>query len=476
MKRFWRLRSSLRRRFERADGRLSARAESRLGLVPALPVGPEGTSRLQDIVLDLLTELRPAVVCDIGGNQGAAGRRADVVSPGMHWLDLAVSDAAGTVTLDIRRGPDRTQDGEAPREGTRDAATLDDILQRAAPDGTVVLRIDAAGSAAKLLEGARLTLQRADLLQVKVAGFAVRQDQTVIDEVLDQLAQQGFVPVLRDREAGDAEFNVVFLRRSAAGADHLIGRIASSLDRSRPSRATTPSQLSPATVPVLIPCFNNPSYVRQMLDQLARLGFEQVTLVDNASDSDDMRALLSRVEAEGVQVERLTRNLGPRLSIFVRERLARLPRYFCVTDPDLAFNPQLPPDFLDQLRDVQKRYGEVKAGFALDISQPWRLKPDSFKIGQYTARVDEWEEQFWRKRIGHTAGGDAIFRAVIDTTFALYDRHRIDGKHPVAGVRVAGRFTAEHLPWLNQSTMSSGEEEHYRRSQKFSQYLAIGSE
>lgn len=217
--------------------------------------------------------------------------------------------------------------------------------------------------------------------------------------------------------------------------------------------------------------FNNPTYVRQMMDQLSHLGFRDITLVDNASDSTDMNFLLAQAELNNIKVERLDQNLGPQKSIFTRERLAGLPRYFCVTDPDLCLNPQLPPDFLQQMREEMERHREYKVGLALDISQPWRLKQDGFAIAGSNYRIQEWEEQFWRTRVGFTAGGDAVFRAAVDTTFALYDRDRLDLKGFVSGLRVAGRFTAEHLPWLLRPTMASNEEAHYRKSQQFSYYL-----
>jgi FkbM family methyltransferase len=523
MKLFRKLMAVFKQPSERIDERLSPKAESRFGRVPAIQEGTAGHNHLLDIFFELLTEVRPAVFCDIGANQGEAGRRALGASPGVnvfsfeanpeihkryrdvneaagvHWLNLAVSEENGQVTLNVPRVLDRTFVGgrlvQGRRSEARDtgksslllrdenatydkidvaATRLDDFLQREAPDGSVVLWIDVEGAASKVLNGAADTLKRADLLLVEVEGFAFWKDQKLIDEVLDLLAQQGFVPVLRDREYGDAQFNVVFVRAFSAVADGLVGRIATKLDSSRlsaaPTNSTSPA-ISPENVPVLIPCFNNPTYVRQMLDQLAGLGFKEVSLVDNASDSKEMLALLSEVKREGIRVEVLHQNLGPIKSIFTEERIARLPKYFCLTDPDLVFNPHLPPDFLQIMRDTLSRYSARKVGFALDISQPWRMKADAFIIEDRHYLINDWEEQFWLKRVGFTVGGDAIFRAAVDTTFALYDRDRIDLRRLGSGLRLAGRFTAEHLPWLDQSTIPAHEEDHYRNSQKFSYYL-----
>ncbi|MDP3195303.1 FkbM family methyltransferase [Tabrizicola sp.] len=514
-------------RSARIDEQLSPQVESRLGLVPALDEGTAGHNCLLEIFFTLLAEVRPAVFCDIGANQGEAGRRAIGASTGVnvfsfeanpeiheryreineaagvHWMNLAVSEENGHVTLNIPRVLDRALVRGRLVQGKRTEArdtgkasllfrdenaiydqidvtstTIDDFLAREAPEGSVVLWLDVEGAASKVLSGAAHTLRRTDLLIVEVEGFAFWRGQKLIDEVLDMLSQQGFIPVLRDREYGDAQFNVVFLRGSAAVAAGLVDRIASALDKPRLSEnSAIPARtaITPSSVPVLIPCFNNPTYVYQMLEQLVRLGFKDITLVDNASDSTEMLALLSRVENEGIRVDRLAQNLGPHLSIFTKERLAGLPKYFCVTDPDLVFNPFLPPDFLQTMRYTLEVHGGFKVGFALDISQPWRLKQDKFTIGDRRYRIYEWEERFWRKRLGFTAGGDAIFRAEVDTTFALYDRDRLNMKQLVSGLRLAGRFTAEHLPWLGQATMSRSEEDHYRSSQKFSYYLGSPS-
>lgn len=522
LKKLWAFRSRS-QTSDRIDDKLSARSESGLGLVPTLPEGSAGHDQLLAIFYSLLSEAKPSVFCDIGANQGEAGRRALRVVPGIRvisfeanpeihrqyreineqagvrWMNLAVSDEIGQVALNIPRTLDRALiDGrlvQGKRAEARDtgksslllrdenatydtvmvsAATLDAFLADEAPSQSLALWIDVEGAASKVLNGAHQAMARTDLLLVEVEGFAFWKDQKLIDEILDLLKRQGFVPVLRDREYGDAQFNVLFLRSAAAGFDAWLSRISATLDERRMSAPTvvhSVKEASPANTPVLIPCFNNPSYSRLMVSQLIGLGFEQITLVDNASDSQEMVALLRTLEIEGVDVQRLEQNDGPRNSIFTKERLEGLPRKFCVTDPDIAFNLQLPPDFLPILEDAAGRCDEFKAGFALDISRPDLLKANKFKIGAKLYKIAEWEEQFWRQRIGFAASGDPIFRAGIDTTFALYDRDKLDMARFISGLRIGGRFTATHLPWLDRSTMTSAEENHYRKSQKHSYYL-----
>jgi glycosyltransferase involved in cell wall biosynthesis len=91
-------------------------------------------------------------------------------------------------------------------------------------------------------------------------------------------------------------------------------------------------------IPVLIPTFNNPTYLRLMLKQLATRGMRNVIVVDNASDAPDMLALLTEAEADA-KVVRLSENRGPRDIIGNDASFRLLPEIFCVTDPDIVFNP-----------------------------------------------------------------------------------------------------------------------------------------
>ncbi|MEL6914704.1 MAG: hypothetical protein AAFP13_09380 [Pseudomonadota bacterium] len=171
-------------------------------------------------------------------------------------------------------------------------------------------------------------------------------------------------------------------------------------------------------------------------------------------------------------MERLSKNLGPQAAIFQAERLSELPRYFCVTDPDLVFNPALPPDFLADLARAMAEHQKGKAGFALDISDRAALKQTKFSIKPPEVHhIWDWEEQFWTNRLGFTPGQDPIYAAAIDTTFALYDQERFDPANFLDALRIGGRFTARHLPWYRAHSLPEDEERAYRETQQHSFYL-----
>lgn len=501
---------------------LDADSQSYVGIVPALPVGQTGHLAILDIYFSLIEKYTPAIFCDIGANKGEAGRRALALRPkmkvfgfeanpkiydrysqinneaGVHWVNCAVADQNGTLALYVPKVISRRLEGNTLVAGKvvesadtgkssllmRDesaeyeivevpAITLDNFLSNNAPEGRVALWIDVEGAASLVLKGAQATIARTDIIIIEVEGFSFWQNQALVKQVVETLLDQDFIHVLRDQEYSDAQFNIIFIRKNKdlSLQQHWIGSEIDSKFCAVIPKSTPDFQLTPASTPIFVPCFNNPSYAENMLVQLQSIGFNEITFVDNASDSPAMHEWLDYAMQRGVKVERLKDNLGPKDSIFTPDRLTKLPRWFCITDPDLLFNPALPKDFLTILAGAMNRHGIGKAGFALDISNRQLLQQRKFDIGGISYNIWEWERQFWENRIDFTTSGDPIFKASVDTTFALYDLKEFRLNNMLNALRVGGRFTAAHLPWLKDTTVPSDEEKLYRSSQKFSYYL-----
>jgi hypothetical protein len=231
-----------------------------------------------------------------------------------------------------------------------------------------------------------------------------------------------------------------------------------------------PSDASPQTVPVFVPCFNNPTYTSGMVRQLRERGFAHIVLMDGGSDLLAMRALLADTGPD-LSVVAMPGNPGPRTVFLSPAAYAALPRYFCLTDPDLALNPAMPPDFLADLAALAGRERMGKVGLALEIADRDAMRTEQFTIGPRTWHIWEWEEQFWRDRLEPVRpGGDPVYRAPIDTTFALYDKEYFDPANDLPALRVAGRFTCRHLPWYADSLVPEAEAAHYRRTERYSFY------
>ena len=207
-----------------------------------------------------------------------------------------------------------------------------------------------------------------------------------------------------------------------------------------------------------------------MLEQLGRLGFQKIIVVDNCSTYGPMLNYLEQIAASGtIRVQLLPTNRGGRVLSTDPEMYKELPELFCITDPDIQFNPNLPPDFLSILVGLTEQYGIGKAGFALDITHRELLCDGDMIVAGKRYKVWEWEEQFWRQPLGLLGTGDPVYLAQIDTTFALYNKRFFNPAHHLRAVRVAGRFTARHLPWFQDWTIPAEEEAYYRNTAKFSE-------
>lgn len=228
-------------------------------------------------------------------------------------------------------------------------------------------------------------------------------------------------------------------------------------------------------VPVLVPCFNNPTYLRNMVTQLRALRLRNIIIVDNASTYPPMVECLSSLSRE-LSVVSLTENKGARHISLDEKTYALLPQYFCVTDPDLEFNAQLPSDFLVELVCLTEKHAVGKAGFSLDISDRSQLREDDFWIGGKEIKIWEWEEQFWQEPLERLNGEDQVYRAPIDTTFAVYNKKYLNRENPYEAMRVAGKYTCRHLPWYKETLLPEDEETFYRRTARFAYYHKRGAE
>ena len=123
-----------------------------------------------------------------------------------------------------------------------------------------------------------------------------------------------------------------------------------------------------------------------------------------------------------------------------------------------------------ELTSLTEEHRVGKAGFALDISDRPLMRDDKFQIGAGSYHIWEWEAQFWKNPIGVTSTGDEVYDAVVDTTFAVYNKRFFDPANYLKAVRVGGKYTCRHLPWYKDRIVPQEEEAFYRANQKFSYY------
>jgi FkbM family methyltransferase len=462
-------------------------------------------TRLRILYFQLLRKLKPNACCDIGCNDGQAALLAKDAAPaaaiyafeanpeiyqlhhgrlaaaGIHHFHLAVSDCRGEVNVfapitlskmwvdgalveaaiaepaDTGKTSLLQRVEEATyREFKVPAQSLDGFFRdtgRNVQQSTFALWIDVEGAAAAVLAGAESVLASTAALFIELENFPFWKNQRTAGYVADFLEERGFVAIARDREFGDDQFNVVFLHRASMTRAGIILAHPGYPERE---------------LPVYIPSFNNPTYLRGMTEQLTRIGLGNIVVVDNGSEFPPQVELLRSLE-QRFRIIRPKTNPGPRYFFRNAEFYAGLPQHFCITDPDLEFNPALPADFVKHLIDLTERHRIGKAGFATDISQPELMHQQQFQIGEERCHIWEWEAQSWQNPIA-TEDEETIYRARIDTTFAIYNKAFFDPADYLAAIRVAGPYTSRHLPWYRDHRLPADEEAFYCASSKHSFY------
>lgn len=215
---------------------------------------------------------------------------------------------------------------------------------------------------------------------------------------------------------------------------------------------------SPETVPILINSFNRLSYLRELVESLRSRGYENLYVIDNASTYEP---LLRYYDEAHLRVFRLDANVGylamwttPVCDLFIHD-------YYVYTDCDVVPAPECPPDFIARFQGALVRYPDIaKIGFGLKTDD----LPDGYAMKE---SVVEHERQF----LAHPAE-PGLYRAPIDTTFALY-RPGAAGGSWLTALRTGEPYLARHLPWYADSADPTDEEIIYQETTRTSTHWTL---
>lgn len=213
-------------------------------------------------------------------------------------------------------------------------------------------------------------------------------------------------------------------------------------------------------VPILIPCYNNWYYVQNMTEQLVKKNpmlKSSIIILNNSSTCPETKTYLQSCPYQVIH----NANNGPWVTSTQNQHIYnQMPTKFIVTDPDLALHPQLPSNFVDILCSLSDTYKTYKVGFALDISEPDKMIDYPTIFAQ--------ENLYWKHRIAHPTY--ELYSAAIDTTFALLNK-----EYHKNSIRIAGVFTAKHLPWYIRNPILTPREnyEYYKHATKYSSFAKI---
>jgi hypothetical protein len=200
-------------------------------------------------------------------------------------------------------------------------------------------------------------------------------------------------------------------------------------------------------VPVIVISRDRLDCLRQLVEWLERTpDIGPIHIVDNASS---WPPLLDYLATSPHIVHRLEVNLGHYAPWVIGLVAAVADAPFVVTDPDVIPDAACPPDVIAHFRMILDRHPDIdKAGFGLRLDD----LPDTFA---HRDAVVRWESKFWRDEVE-----PGVFRADIDTTFALYRPGR-DHK-TFNAVRTGAPYVARHLPWYSATNAPTAEDVYYR--------------
>ncbi len=227
--------------------------------------------------------------------------------------------------------------------------------------------------------------------------------------------------------------------------------------------------------PIIINSFNQATYLKNMVSQLKGLGYENLMIIDQNSTYPDVLEYLSEISRD-VTVINLRDNYGPHW-FFSSGFALKMPQFYAYTDCDIYFNADMPQDFAAQISLLTKTLSASRIGLALDISVPQDLIRAEFSINGKIWTIASWESQFWQDKV--EIDDIEIFRAPVDTTFAVYNREFMDsivrrtmGRKRYYSdetndcYRIAKKFTATHMPWMVYNPIPPEELRYYEETSK----------
>jgi hypothetical protein len=194
-------------------------------------------------------------------------------------------------------------------------------------------------------------------------------------------------------------------------------------------------------IPIILNNFNRLSTTKRLADDLSKLGYTNIHIIDNDSTYPP---LLEWYKYCPYTIKRLGANLG-QLAIYNSGYINEFQGWVAYSDSDIELNLHTPKGFVEKLTEVAEKYNMLKAGLALRI--------DDLPTTRYGLYVKREEEKFWREEVACH-----IYRAYIDTTFSVI---KVGQPFQYEALRIAGDYTAKHIPWYLDYENLTEEEVYY---------------
>lgn len=201
-------------------------------------------------------------------------------------------------------------------------------------------------------------------------------------------------------------------------------------------------------IPVIINNFNRIIYLQKLISWLEKAGMRNIFIIDNASSYPP---LLDYYKATKHTVIQLSANIGYKALWDTDIHLWFKGLPYVYTDPDILPVDECPLDAVKYFQEILDRQKDInKIGFGLKINDIPDFYPQKSK-------VLTWEKKFW-----DTSVSVNLYKADIDTTFALYREFSVKQQWGKT-LRTGGKYMAHHLPWYENPDIVTEEELFYRQ-------------
>ena len=201
-------------------------------------------------------------------------------------------------------------------------------------------------------------------------------------------------------------------------------------------------------IPVIINNYNRINHLTKLVNWLENAEMRNIFIIDNASTYP---LLLDYYSQTKHNVIRLSVNIGYKALWDTTIHLWFKGLPYIYTDPDILPIEECPLDAIKHFQEILDKYVHInKVGFGLhieDIPDHYANKSDVLK----------WEMKFWENPIS-----EHLYKADIDTTFALYRAHSVKQQWGKT-FRTGGKYQSRHMPWYENPELLSEEELFFRR-------------
>ena len=208
-------------------------------------------------------------------------------------------------------------------------------------------------------------------------------------------------------------------------------------------------------IPIIINNFNRLTTTKNMVDQLFRMGYNNIYILDMNSTYHPLLRWYNEIHSK-VNIIRYYQNHG-HMALWSTGYNKNFKGWIIYTDSDIQLNPSLNINFVQKLKTIAQNYNVRKVAFALRI--------DDFQPNQYgyKFRIKDHEHRHWQD-----SPEQFLYRTHTDTTFALI---RAEDGHDYESIRFASDMTARHMPWYVDFDNLNEEEKYFlEHSREMSTY------